>query len=101
MAGFYREEREKQRHTGHVWGVFVSPRHRNRKIGRALILRIIEQSRSLPGLKKVRLTVSAAQTNARKLYAGLGFRTYGVEPQALRIGDDYFDEDLMFLDLAK
>jgi ribosomal protein S18 acetylase RimI-like enzyme len=101
VAGFYREAREKQRHTGHIWGVFVSPGYRNRKIGRALILGIIERSRSLPGLKKIRLTVSAAQTNARKLYAGLGFRAYGVEPQALRVGDDYFDEDLMFLDLEK
>jgi ribosomal protein S18 acetylase RimI-like enzyme len=101
MAGFYREAREKQRHTGHIWGVFISPPHRSQKIGRSLILGIIEQSRSLPGLKKIRLTVSAAQANARKLYAGLGFRTYGVEPRALRVGDEYFDEDLMFLDLAK
>jgi len=101
VAGFYREAREKQRHTGHIWGVFVSPAHRSRKIGRALILAIIEQSRSLHGLKKIRLTVSVAQANARKLYTGLGFRTYGVEPRALRVGDDYFDEDLMFLDLEK
>jgi hypothetical protein len=31
------------------------------------------------------------------LYRSLGFKTYGVEPRGLRIGDRYFDVEHMVL----
>jgi RimJ/RimL family protein N-acetyltransferase len=101
VAGFYREGCEKQSHTGRIWGIFVAPEHRGRKIGHALISAVIERARSLPGIQKIQLTVSAAQPQARQLYASVGFRTYGVEPRALQVDGEYFDEDLMVLDLLK
>jgi hypothetical protein len=30
-----------------------------------------------------------------KFYKNLGFKGYGVEPRALKIGDDYYDEELL------
>lgn len=36
---------------------------------------------------------------ARKLYYDLGFRPFGFESQALRIGDRYYDEEHIALDL--
>jgi ribosomal protein S18 acetylase RimI-like enzyme len=100
-AGFYRKPREKEHHAGMIWGVYVAASHRRRRIGRALVSGIIERARSLRGLEKVQLTVSVAQPSARKLYAALGFRTYGIEPRAVRVGGEYFDEELMFLELTK
>ena len=100
-AGFYRKPREKERHAGMVWGVYVAASYRGRRIGRTLVSAIVERARSLRGIEKLQLTVSAAQPNARKLYAGLGFRSYGVEPRAVRVGDEYFDEDLMVLEFTK
>ena len=100
-AGFYREPRAKHHHTGVIWGVFVAPAHRGQKVGRALVEAVIERARTLPGVEKIQLTVSVTQSQARKLYAGLGFRIYGVEPQAICVEGRYFDEDRMFLDLAQ
>ena len=36
---------------------------------------------------------------ARRLYERLGFRAYGVEPGALRVGDRYLDEEFLALRL--
>jgi len=99
MAGFYREHRQKRRHKGWIWGVFVVAEYRGKGIARALLGAVIEEARGLRGLRKMHLTVSADQEAARKLYASLGFRSYGVEPEALHADGRYFDEELMCLDL--
>lgn len=36
---------------------------------------------------------------ARALYRKLGFVPYGVEPRALRVGEAYFDQELLVLPL--
>jgi RimJ/RimL family protein N-acetyltransferase len=100
-AGFYREPRAKHHHTGIIWGVFVASANRGQKIGHMLVAAIIERARTLPGVEKVQLTVSAAEPYARNLYVSLGFKTYGVEPRAMFVDGRYFDEDRMFLDLTQ
>lgn len=98
-AGFYREQREKRRHVGVIWGVFVHPECRGKGLGRGLVSAAINFGRALPGLEKVQLTVTATQPAARKVYLSLGFRAYGVEPRALLANGEYLDEELMSLDL--
>jgi RimJ/RimL family protein N-acetyltransferase len=100
MTGFYREHRRKRRHKGWIWGVFVIAAYRRKGIARALIAAVLEEARGLPGLRKIHLTVSMDQEAARRLYSGLGFRSYGVEPEALNAGGRYVDEELMFLDVS-
>jgi RimJ/RimL family protein N-acetyltransferase len=99
VTGFYRERRHKRRHKGWIWGVFVLADYRRKGIARALITAVLEEARRLPGLRKIHLTVSMDQPAARKLYSSLGFRSYGVDPEALNADGRYLDEDLMFLDL--
>jgi RimJ/RimL family protein N-acetyltransferase len=99
MAGFYREQRQKRRHKGWIWGVFVVAEYRRKGVARALLAAVIEEARGLRALRKMHLTVSTDQEAARKLYAGLGFRPYGVGPEALNADGRYFDEELMCLDL--
>lgn len=98
-TGFYREPRQKRHHKGWIWGVFLVAAYRRRGIARALIAAVLKEARRLPGLRKIHLTVSMDQPAARKLYSGLGFRSYGVEPEALDADGRYVDEELMFLDL--
>ncbi len=98
-TGFYRERSQKRRHKGWIWGVFVVADQRRKGIARALIVAVLDETRKLAGLRKVHLTVSMDQPAARKLYSGLGFRSYGVEPEALKADGRYLDEELMFLDL--
>ena len=101
MAGFYREARVKKRHQGRIWGVFVSPEFRNKGLGRALLMAVLEKARALEGLNSILLTVATTQESARKLYASLGFRSFGIEPRAVGVNGQYLDEEYMILTLEK
>lgn len=98
MAGFYRDVRLKRKHIGHIWGVFVSPSLRGKGAGRALLTELIASGKALPGLRCVRLMVAETQHAARHLYESLGFRSFGTEPQSLKVGDRYIDEQHMTLE---
>jgi RimJ/RimL family protein N-acetyltransferase len=43
--------------------------------------------------------VNAENVRARNLYLSLGFKPFGLEPRAMRVGDRYFDEEHMVLSL--
>jgi ribosomal protein S18 acetylase RimI-like enzyme len=101
MAGFYREQRPKLRHKGWVWGVFVSPPYRGRGVGRKLLNSLLQLARPLPGLNCILLHVATTQEAARNLYSSLGFRAIGVEPQALKINEEYIAEEHMVLELHR
>ncbi len=52
-----------------------------------------------PGLEQIVLAVFSTNQVARRLYESCGFEVYGVEPRALKVDDQYLDEDLMILRL--
>lgn len=97
MAGFWRDQNRKERHKGHIWGVFVAPAYRGKRVGRALIGAILDCARNLSDLVQVQLVVSTKATEARSLYSSYGFRSFGVEPQALMVNGHYVDEEHMVL----
>ena len=97
MAGFFREKHLKARHKGRIWGVYVRASCRGQGIGRALLLALLQRVKGLPRLEQVNLTVSSIQVAAKALYRSLGFETFGSERAALKIGDDYFDEEYMVM----
>ena len=99
MAGFFREKHLKARHKGRIWGVYVSANYRGQGLGRALFSALLEKIKTLPGLEQVILTVSSRQVAAKTLYRSLGFETFGLERSALKVGDQYFDEEYMVLRL--
>ena len=41
------------------------------------------------------------QTAARHLYESLGFVAFGREVRAVKVGDTYYDEEFMVLDLRE
>jgi ribosomal protein S18 acetylase RimI-like enzyme len=97
MAGIYLDSRQKQRHRGHVWGVYVAPEVRGRGVGRRLMLAIIDAARALRAVELLQLTVSTPAIEALALYESLGFRIYGTEERALKIDGEYVDEHYMVL----
>jgi len=97
MVGFYQETREKTRHRGSIWGMYVPSEEQGKGIGRALLARALELARELPGLEQVELKVVARNGRARGLYASFGFATYGTEPRALLVDGEYLDEEHMVL----
>jgi GNAT superfamily N-acetyltransferase len=101
-AGFYRSAHIKERHKGHVWGVYVRPESRGKGMARALMQEIVRRARGIGGLEQI-LLVASAHLPARKLYEAMGFEAYGVEPRSLKLfretGVEYVDDVLMILRL--
>jgi len=62
---------------------------------------LLLRARHIEGLKQILLSVAATQTAAAHLYRSLGFVSYGREPRALRIADQWIDEDYMVLMLDR
>ena len=100
MVGFFREQREKMRHKGTIWGMFVPSEEQGKGIGRALLTEAVKRARLVPGLEQVGLAVVTPNRRARGLYASLGFETYGVEPNALVVEGEHLDEEFMVLRLT-
>jgi RimJ/RimL family protein N-acetyltransferase len=84
-------------HMGDL-GILIHREYRGRGIGSALLKDSLRQCRGKFGI--VRLAVFSFNEGARRLYERFGFVPYGHLPKALRRGTEYFDEDLMFLDLT-
>lgn len=95
-AGFFRRKNNKERHKGHVWGVYVSPDQRGKGAGKALMQEIIRRAREIEGIEQITL-VASASFPAQKLYEAVGFKSYGIEPHSLKIGSRYVDDVLMVL----
>jgi ribosomal protein S18 acetylase RimI-like enzyme len=81
--------------------MYVADSARGAGVGRALLEALIERARQIPDLEEVLLSVAVTQAAARTLYASLGFESYGLERNALRVGEQSIDEDYMALKLRK
>jgi RimJ/RimL family protein N-acetyltransferase len=99
VAGFVREQGEKTKHKGFVWGVYVSQRWRGQGVGRRLMAALVEKARGQPGLERITLHVATVQVAARKLYTSLGFAPFGCEPESLKVAGVYIDEESLLLRL--
>jgi ribosomal protein S18 acetylase RimI-like enzyme len=95
-AGFYRYSHNKERHKGHIWGVYVRPESRGKGVASALMNEIVRRARAIGGLEQITL-VASANLPAQRLYKALGFDSYGIERHSLKIGDQYVDDVLMVL----
>jgi len=98
-AGFFRRKNNKERHKGHVWGVYVRPESRGKGVASALMQEIVRRARDMEGVEQITL-VASAKLPAQKLYESVGFKSYGIEPHSLKIGVEYVDDVLMVLFLS-
>ncbi|HEY6331230.1 MAG TPA: GNAT family N-acetyltransferase [Blastocatellia bacterium] len=97
IATFRRETGLKEKHKGRIYGVYVTPSQRNKGVGRALMASLLEKAKSDPTLEQIMLSVATGQEPAKRLYRSFGFEVFGTEPNALRVGSTYIDEDNMIL----
>ena len=97
--GFTREPGPKERHKGRIWGVYATPRVRGQGLAGRVIRFALERAAQCPGIEQIILQCRTGSV-AMKLYQSVGFRSYGQERHALKIGDIYIDEDLMVLDVS-
>lgn len=101
IVGFRREARNKTRHKAGIWGMYVEPAWRRMGVGRSLLSALLEKAGAMEGVEQVNLAVVSSNASAKKLYQSLGFLTYGVEKNALKVDEKYYDEDLMACRLKK
>lgn len=98
IAGFVAYEGEKHRHIGLLWGVYLLPDQRGRGIAARLIGTLIAHARQHVAI--LHADVGVDNHAARRLYEGLGFKLYGVQPKALCVGGRYIDEAMLALDFT-
>ena len=101
VIGFRRFTLENLRHKASLWGMYVAPEYRNRGLGSELLAAWLERAGKLRGLESVQLAVESGNRPARKLYANFGFERFALERRGLKIGNRYYDEVWMRMDLAK
>lgn len=101
IVSWRRGDVRKERHKGYVTGMYVAPECRGRGVGRGLLRELIRRAEALPGLELINLSVVTENHAARRLYASLGFRPYGTERRALKLGERYLDEEYMTLSLTE
>ena len=98
---FIRSARAKIRHSGELAGMYVAPEYRRQGLAGALIDSAVAHARSLPGMRQLKLGVGATNTPAQELYASRGFISFGVEPEAICVDGQFFDEDYQMLHLGE
>ena len=66
-------------------------------MAQALLDSLLERAMREASLEQILLAVGTVQTAARRLYSSRGFVSFGIEPNALKVGPTYVDEDHMIL----
>lgn len=98
FVGLERELRAKNRHKATVMGMYVAPEVAGQGVGRALLDALVRHARA-NGVESLVLTVTEGNARARRLYDAAGFRSFGVEPDAVRVEGRAFAKNHMHLDL--
>jgi ribosomal protein S18 acetylase RimI-like enzyme len=49
-AGFFRSQNLKEKHKGHIWGVYVTQASRGKGAGRKMLLELLRRAREQPGI---------------------------------------------------
>jgi cyclohexyl-isocyanide hydratase len=101
VVSFEREglTREKLRHKGLLFRMYVSHKHGGKGVGQYLVEEVIARTKRLPNLEQINLTVVASNQRAKSLYTRLGFVTFSLEKNAIKFENQYLDEEQMVLRL--
>lgn len=100
LAGFaavIRSPREKLSHCVEVAGMYVNPKFRRLGYGRDLMRAVITYAQSTEGVRQIKLGVNVKNIAAKSLYSSFGFKSYGIEPQALFVEGVFYDQEHYFL----
>ncbi|MBF6041129.1 GNAT family N-acetyltransferase [Pseudomonas sp. P154a] len=99
IVGLAFEPREKARHKATLFGMYVSGTVRQRGLGSQLVQVALAEAQQHPALKVIQLTVTAGNDAAFNLYQRCGFIQFGLEPLAVRVGEEYFDKIHMWREI--
>lgn len=96
-VGVIRPHHSKSAHCLDLWGMYVAPEHRGRGVGAQLLDAAIAHARGMNGVAWIKLGVTAAAEDARRLYERAGFTIWGTQPDSLRYEGHAVDQHYMAL----
>jgi len=96
-VGVRRWPRQKQRHKATLWLLYARSDVRGQGIGRELLDLAIARCQQDLDVEQLHLSVGCESHAARRLYRDRGFRRFGLESAALKLGDRSIDVELMAL----
>lgn len=97
FIGMYQEEKQKTKHKAKIWGMYVQPDYRNQGAGKMLMDNLLAYIQNNLNSTVINISVEASNLAAKKLYESYGFKTWGIEPKAMKINDEFYDEAHMAL----
>jgi len=100
VLNFQSGSRQRVAHQG-TFGVSVLEEWRDRGIGRALIVTLLDWATGNPCIEKVCLEVFANNDRAITLYHRLGFREEGRRSKSIKLGPDEYVDDILMAKFVK
>lgn len=102
VVSFMRDgaDRQKLRHKGILFRMYVSMDFRGQGIGKKLIAALLERVKAIGDIEQVNLTVASDNKPAKAMYEKFGFETFGSEKNAIRWKGKYFTEEQMVLRMS-
>lgn len=99
VVSFEREgaAREKLRHKGLLFRMYVDERASGQGIGKQLLRAVIARAESLGDIEQINLTVVGSNKRAKALYDLFGFEIFSIEINSIKYKGKYFDEETMVL----
>lgn len=91
-------KRERTKHIS-VLGISVLKSHWNMGIGKQMMITLIDFAKQAPDTKAVHLEVRSDNRIAIHLYESVGFKKNSTIPEMMFIKDNYYDIDLMILNV--
>jgi len=85
LVGLQREGMIKLAHKAFIWGVYVAPEVRGRRVGAEIMSHALSYAATVLGVQQVNLGVNTKNSAAVALYKRLGFIEYGLERDYLLV----------------
>ena len=92
MDGLRGNHHPKLAHKCHLWGVYVTEAHRGTGIAEIIVDAVT--ARAQAHYKIIHARVVSTNGGARRFFDRIGFKLYGVERRAIKVGSEYFDEEM-------
>ncbi len=89
--------RERLKHKGLLFRMYVHKENHGKGYGKILISELIERVKKHTDIEQINLTVISTNTGAKKLYERFGFKTFSVEYRAIKDANVYRTEEQMVL----
>ncbi|HLF11565.1 MAG TPA: GNAT family N-acetyltransferase [Gammaproteobacteria bacterium] len=95
IVGLKREVLQNLRHKALLWGMYVAPEVRGKRLGGRLLNYVLDEATRMHGVRQVNLWVNTAAPTAVALYRAAGFEEIGTESAFLMV--DGISQDLTLM----